>query len=271
MPLHIPRFFLALGLSLWVTQALAAQIRREVDLELVLAVDVSFSMSREEQSLQRSGYVGAIRDPAVVAAIQAGPLGRIAVTFVEWGGVARQIVPWTLIDGQDAAERFAAQLDRQPISRLPFTSISRVLAFGRTLLRTSEFAGRRQVIDVSGDGPNNTEVPVALARDRAVEEGVVVNGLPIMLHGEHPSDRAYPTDLDTYYRDCVIGGGGAFMLTISSRDDFQSTILAKLLTEILNRPVSADFLTPRKSPIVKAAAKSSFDCLAYEMDCRDGC
>jgi len=271
MPLRILHFSLAFGLSLWVAQALAAQMRREVDLELVLAVDVSFSMSREEMSLQRSSYVAALRNPTVAAAIQAGPLGRIAVTYVEWGGVARQIVPWTLVDGQDAADRFAAQLDRQPISRLPFTSISRVLAFGRTLLRTNEFVGERQVIDVSGDGPNNTEIPVALARDRTVEEGIVVNGLPIMLHGEHPSDRTYPTDLDTYYRDCVIGGGGAFMLTISSQGDFQSTILAKLLTEILNRPVSADFLAPRISPLFKAAGKSSLDCLAYEMHCRDGC
>jgi Protein of unknown function (DUF1194) len=228
-------------------------------------------MSPEEQGLQRRGYIAALRDPAVAAAIQAGRLGRIAMTFVEWGGVARQIVPWTLIDGQDAAERFAAQLDRQPISRVPFTSISRVLAFGRTLLRTNEFVGGRQVIDVSGDGPNNTEVPVALARDRAVEEGVVINGLPIMLHGEHPSDRTYPTDLDTYYRNCVIGGEGAFMLTISSRDHFPSTILAKLLTEVLNRPVSANLPAPMKSPIVKAAARPSFDCLAYEMECRDGC
>jgi hypothetical protein len=270
MPLRVLRFSLAFGLGLMVTQALA-QTRREVDLELVLAVDVSFSMSPEEQSLQRSGYVAALRNPAVAAAIQAGPLGRIAVTFVEWGGVARQIVPWTLIDGQDAADRFAAQLDRQPISRLPFTSISRALAFGRTLLRTNEFVGERQVIDVSGDGPNNTEVPVAVARDRTVDEGIVINGLPIMLHGEHPSDRTYPTDLDTYYRNCVIGGGGAFMLTISSQDDFPSTILAKLLTEILNRPVSSGIPAPRMSPIIKPTAIPSFDCLAYEMDCRDGC
>lgn len=145
--------------------SVAQQFPVAVDLELVIAVDVSYSMDIEEQKVQREGYVNALRSPEVVRAVLGGPLGKTAVTFVEWGGSAVQVVPWTLIDGPQSAAQFAEELRRQPIRRISFTSISNALAFARELIRTNRFRARRHVIDVSGDGPNNAGAPVPVARD----------------------------------------------------------------------------------------------------------
>jgi hypothetical protein len=229
-----------------------------VDLELVLAVDVSFSMSRDEQLLQRAGYVAAFRRPEVIAAIKTGELGRIAVTYVEWGGSVRQIVPWTILDGPAAAERFATRLSRQPVKGVPFTSISKALAFSRVLLQANRIEGTRQVIDVSGDGPDNSGVPVVLARNRVVQQGIVINGLPIMLHESSPADPTYSPNLDLYFQNCVIGGPGAFALKVSSIDEFSQAILEKLLREISNAQIvtSIKYIPGRVQP--------SFDCLTYE-------
>ena len=153
----------------------------DVDLELVLAVDVSYSMEVDEQRIQRQGYVNAFLQPALVNAIQSGPVGKIAVTYVEWGGSAVQIVPWTLIDGPSTAVQFADALSQQPMRRISFTSISNTLAFSRKLFQTNPFQGMRRVIDISGDGPNNAGAPAPVARNSTVAQGIVIDGLPIML------------------------------------------------------------------------------------------
>lgn len=208
-----------------------------VDLQLVLAVDISRSMDEDEQRLQRAGYVAALRDPEVIRAIEGGPLGRIAVTYVEWAGQGLQsvLVPWTLIDGAAAGARIADRLAALPLQRLRRTSISDALTFSAGLFDGSGFASARRVIDVSGDGPNNSGFLVTSARDAVLEEGITINGLPIMLKTAYPSGFFDVRDLDLYYEDCVIGGFGAFIVTVQEPGEFAAAIRRKLILEIAGR------------------------------------
>ncbi|MCA1439879.1 DUF1194 domain-containing protein [Ensifer sp. IC4062] len=207
-----------------------------VDLELVIAVDVSYSMEPEELRVQRAGYVAAFRSPEVITALLGGPLGKIAVTYVEWGGKAVQVMPWTLLYDARTAREFAEALERRPLRRIGFTSISNTLAVGRTLFQTSPFRGDRRVIDISGDGPNNAGAPAPLARNNTVAQGITIDGLPIMLRSA--PDTASIPDLDVYYRECVIGGPGSFLLKVKHIDEFAAAILAKLVIEISGLKVS---------------------------------
>jgi Protein of unknown function (DUF1194) len=163
--------------------AATARAGTEVDVALVLAVDVSWSMDPDEQELQRNGFVEAFRSPQVHDAIRNGMLGRIAVTYFEWAGVPHQqvVVPWTVIDGPAGALAFAERLARSPPGRAFYTSVSGAIDFGAGLLAQIKVEAVRRVIDVSGDGANNDGRPVTVARDAAVEKGIVVNGLPVML------------------------------------------------------------------------------------------
>ena len=192
-----------------------ASAQTVVDLELVVAVDVSLSMDLEEQRLQREGYVAAFRDPEIHKAITSGTYGRIAVVYVEWAGPVSQsvIIPWTILDGPDAARAFADKLEAMPISRARLTSISSALNFSQDLFASSGVKGVRRVIDVSGDGPNNSGPPVVPVRDELVAGGIAINGLPIMLHPA-VSSMFDLSDLDQYYASCVIGGAGAFMVPV---------------------------------------------------------
>jgi hypothetical protein len=203
-----------------------------VDLELVLAVDVSLSMDLDEQRLQRDGYITAFRDGEVQKAITSGPHGRIAVTYMEWAGPAVQnvVVPWTIIDGSAAAHALADKLEAQPISRARMTSISQGLVFAAQLFDSSGVKGIRRVIDVSGDGPNNAGPLVTLVRDQVVAQGIAINGLPILL--KKPASFFDIADLDVYYRECVIGGAGAFMIPVRERFEFKTATRRKLLLEI---------------------------------------
>ena len=203
-----------------------------VDLELVIAVDVSLSMDLDEQRLQRDGYVAAFRDPEVHKAIASGPNGRIAVTYLEWAGPPTQkvVVPWTIIDGAQAACAFADRLEATPdLPRPHDVDLGGAAVLGR-LFETSGVKGIRRVIDVSGDGPNNAGVPVVPVRDELVAEGIVINGLPIMI--KLPSSFFDLADLDRYYADCVIGGTGAFMIPIKEKSEFRTATRRKLLLEI---------------------------------------
>ena len=143
------------------------------------------------------------------------------------------VVPWRLIDSAEAAGQFADVLDRLPISAMHGTSISGVLNYAARLFPGDGYAGLRQVIDVSGDGPNNNGWPVVPARDAAVAAGIVINGLPIMIR---PSSRFVA--LDRYYADCVIGGPGSFVLPVNDRDQLAEAIRRKLVLEVAGRPVS---------------------------------
>ncbi|WP_193369829.1 DUF1194 domain-containing protein [Pelagibius marinus] len=214
--------------------AAQARARIAVDLELVLAVDVSLSVDSEEAQLQRQGYVQAFRDPLVVDAIGGGILGRIAVTYFEWANSAHTqlIVDWTLIESPAAAERFAAALASRRPGPAHYTSISGAIDFGAALFKDNGFEGTRQVIDVSGDGPNNWGDLVIHARDRAVKKGITINGLPILDQSTGPFSRYNIPNLDLYYRDCVIGGPAAFIVVAEDFTAFASAIRRKLILEI---------------------------------------
>jgi hypothetical protein len=222
----------------------AAGTEKTLDLALVLAVDVSSSMTSAEQHLQRSGFIEAFRSPAVHKAIAKGTLGRIAVVYVEWSGADDQIalVPWTVIDGPEAAWSFADKLGRKSMRRGGMTSISGVIGFSRTLFVDLDEEPVRRVIDISGDGPNNDGSKVKYMRDHAVAEGITINGLPIQLHGAVSAwDLA---DLDGYYMDCVIGGPGSFMIPLDRADQFPSVIKAKILREIAGGDGGASLFLP---------------------------
>ena len=232
---------------------------QRVDLELVLAVDVSLSMDTDEQRLQREGYVAAFRDSAVHRAIATGALGRIAVTYVEWAGEHAQetVVPWTLLDGPASALGFAEELAAAPPSRARMTSISSAITYAAAQFEATRFAGLRRVIDVSGDGPNNAGRPVLAAREEALARGIVINGLPILAKEESVSGFFDIARLDDYYRDCVIGGPGAFMVPIMATEEFAPAIRQKLILEIAGAQ-------PAPVVPVRAEAKPAMDCLIGE-------
>ena len=227
-----PRHILALGMV--AMAAMPAHAATHVDLELVIAVDISRSMDYEEQALQRDGYVEALRHPEVVAAIQSGVTGRVAITYVEWAGPFQQavVVPWTTVSDMAEAESFAAMVGAAPIIRERGTSISQGLEFSADLFEISGLDAPRQVIDISGDGPNNMGLPVAPVRDRIVAQGITINGLPIMIRPAYAVGPYSIPDLDIYYEDCVIGGPGAFMITVDDMAQFAVAIRRKLVLEI---------------------------------------
>jgi len=148
-----------------------------VDVELVLAVDMSGSMDMEEARVQRSGYVQALRHPEFINAVKGGYLGRIAIGYFEWAGMVNEasVVTWQVIEGAEDAETFAARIEARPIGTRRGTSISNAIIFGTSLIDTNAFSGARRVIDISGDGPNNTGPPVAPARNEAVSRGIIIN------------------------------------------------------------------------------------------------
>jgi hypothetical protein len=205
----------------------------DVDVELVLAVDISYSMDLDELALQRDGYVEALTSRDFLNALKNGMHGRIGVTYVEWAGVIDQkvVVPWRLIDGAASAEQVAAEIHRAPIRRAYRTSISGAMAFSAPLFEGSGFRGIRRVIDVSGDGTNNQGPLVTVVRDEVVAKGITINGLPIMFKRPNASTMDIP-NLDIYYEDCVIGGPGAFVVPIREREKFKEAIRTKLVLEI---------------------------------------
>lgn len=237
----------------------------EVDVELVLAVDVSWSMDRDEQQLQRDGYVAALRDETVQDAILNGPNGRVAITYVEWAGQLSQsvVIPWTLIDSKEAADGFAYRLSVEEADRERRTSISSAIDFVVPMFENNGFEGMRQVIDVSGDGPNNQGRTVTEARDAATARGITINGLPLMTAGEGSGGfwGSIP-DLDAYYRDCVIGGPGAFMIPVNGWDQFPAAVRRKLIMELAGGwPLKTGDGT---APILPVAGERSADCLIGE-------
>jgi hypothetical protein len=244
---------IAATLSMQSTQAAARDAVEEADLALVLAADISYSVDPDELDLQRQGYVSAFRSPEVIDAIRSGLNGRIAVTYLEWGGPATQsqTVPWTIIYSAETAYGFADDLEMAALNRSDETSISAALDQAASLFEMAPHAFR-QVIDLSADDYNNAGDPVLLARERVLRQGITINGLPILI-GE-------ATDLDAYFRDCVIGGPGAILFTVRSPDDFAKTILRKLVVEI------AGVSDVR---LVNIAATPSADCTAGEKKARD--
>ncbi|UGX95533.1 DUF1194 domain-containing protein [Bradyrhizobium barranii subsp. barranii] len=240
-------------------RVVAGSEQPSVDVELVLAVDVSYSMDPAELLLQREGYAEAIVSNEFLEALKAGPNRRLALVYVEWSGPNDQkiIVPWRLIDSRESAAAVAAEIAKAPVRTGSRTSISGAINFALPLFDADPYRGLRRVIDVSGDGVNNDGSPVTIARDAALARGITINGLPIMLEGRLPSQMDID-DLDLYYEDCVIGGSGSFMVTIRSRDGFKEAIRTKLVLEVAggvprDRIVSVTEREPRISCLIGEA------------------
>lgn len=208
----------------------------EVDVELVIAIDISYSMDLDELALQRDGYAEAIVSREFLDALKSGIHGKVAITYVEWAGSHDQriAVPWRLIEGPASADAFAAEILAAPLRRSYRTSISGALLFSAPLFKGNQYQGFRQVIDVSGDGTNNQGTLVTEARDDVLRQGIIINGLPLML--KRPNAAMIDIEnLDIYYEDCVVGGPGSFVIPIRERDKFKEAIRTKLVLEIAGR------------------------------------
>jgi hypothetical protein len=220
-----------------------------VDVELILAVDISYSMDMDELALQRDGYSRALTSREFLNALRQGMHGRIAVAYFEWAGAndQRVVVPWRVIEGPESAGSVASEIAQAPLRRAARTSISGALSFAQTLFASSGQRGIRRVIDVSGDGANNSGQLVTVARDEVLSKGITINGLPIML--KRPSYSTMDIErLDEYYEDCVIGGPAAFVVPVREREKFVEAIRTKLVLEVAGlRPAA---------PVMKASSAS---------------
>lgn len=229
-------------------QANDTQESIEVDIELVLAVDVSYSMDADEQWAQRLGYAQAITSPQVLSAIRSGLIGKIAVSYLEWAGAYSQrlVVDWQVIEDEASARKFADQLLAANIVQIFRTSISEGLAVAGRLIHNNSYEGLRKVIDVSGDGPNNQGRLVEQARDALLQSGITINGLPILI--KRPQMNWYDIpNLDVYYQRCVIGGPGAFLIRVREKSAFAQAIRQKLVLEIAGRSPLNPSLQPVQS------------------------
>lgn len=271
-PTHGCRVACAGLLALTLGGSLAVQAAEPVDVELVLAVDVSLSMSPNELEIQRAGYAAALTDDSVIQAIQSGAHGKIAVTYFEWAGTTSQtmIVPWTVIASKADAQKIAKQLTANPPNSARRTSISAALEYGADLFAESGFSAPKRVIDISGDGPNNQGAPIVETREELLKQGITINGLPLMTNGGLNS--AYDVeDLDRYYEKCVIGGPGAFMVPVNDWSQFPDAIRRKLVLELAANPVVAipvQWTSEQGTPSGQAPSllqpDGSYDCLIGE-------
>jgi hypothetical protein len=270
----------ALCVAAFAPSTIAQQPQIKVDVELVLAVDTSRSMDQSELELQRNGYIQAFREKEVAQAITSGPEGKIAVTFMEWGAPyeQNQLIPWTIIDSEAAARAFADRLEKEDVYGFTRTSISAALLKSVDLVENNNITSYRRVIDVSGDGPNNTGLEVEKARDYAINRGFTINGLPIMLRKVR---QFYDIDhLDRYYKQCVIGGPAAFIAPVFDLKQLAATVRKKLVLEIAGNdapvpgaaPVQYGEIAPAGG-VLKAQLKlptEKMDCLIGEKRVRNG-
>lgn len=241
--------------------AIQGDSRPAVDVELVIAVDVSYSVEPDDLAAQREGYAKAIVSEEFLRALRAGPIGKIALTYFEWSSTNDQkiIVPWRQIDGPESAEAVATELMKAPIRRGARTSISSAIKFAVPLFEQNPYRGSRRVIDISGDGPNNTGDPVVTVRDMALQQGIVITGLPVMTNAppSDPTDFQHIDHIDWYYEDCVIGGPGSFVVPITDRENFKEAIRTKLALEVAGR-------TPYQSPAPSVDKKPRVLCIIGE-------
>ncbi len=219
--------------SLATMAAAAAKADTPVDLQLVLAVDVSRSIDEVEAELQRRGYVEALTNDRVIDAILSGEHGRIALCYTEWAGAHYQtvVIDWSVIESAAGARRFADKLAEAPRTSQSWTAVGAALAHAGQRFEGSGFTSKRRVIDISGDGRTNDGQPADILRDRLVAQGIVVNGLPVMMNRSNfgrPPDLA----LDKYYEENVIGGPGSFMIVADNFDQFSRAVRTKLVREI---------------------------------------
>lgn len=238
MPLRFATRILVLlaGLGLGVPGLRAA----EVDVELVLAADGSGSIDADELALQRKGYGDALMSPEVQKAIRSGLIGRIAIAYVEWGGPTSQhvIVDWHVVSDPASARVFAEKLVATPRAAYGYNSISNAIDFSVRLIETNAYQGTSKVIDVSADGPNIGGREITAARDDAVAAGVTVNGLVISRPGGVVR-RVQGEPLTEHFRRDVIGGPGAFVMTVDETTTFPEAVRRKMVMEIAGRALPA--------------------------------
>jgi hypothetical protein len=229
----------ALAAPLVLTRRAGAAEPEPVDVELVLAVDVSRSVDADEMEMQLRGYAAAFRDPKLVEGIAGGPLGQIAVTLFTWSDfhIQEHLVSWMKIDGAAGAERVAASIDAAPRRTWLYTSISGAMDYAAGLFGRS-YEGTRRVVDISGDGVNNSGRPVADARRDILAKGIVLNGLAVLDRQPQPWMANLPP-LDEYFRDEVIGGPGAFLMVAEGYAAFEQAVKRKIIREIATAPSPA--------------------------------
>ncbi len=204
-----------------------------MDVELILAVDVSRSVDNEEQEMQFNGYAAAFRDPRLIEAMMRGPIGSIACTFFTWSdwNIQEHLVPWMKLDSPESAEAFARAIDAAPRRTHLYTSISGAMDFAGRLYGEG-FEGTRRVIDISGDGINNSGREVGAARTDLLNQGVVVNGLAVLDRTPPPPGLGAMQPLDEYYQERVIGGPGAFLMVADGFESFEQAVRRKIIREI---------------------------------------
>jgi len=233
------RGLLGMGLALAAPALIRpARAMEPVDVELVLAVDVSRSVDTEEQEMQFRGYANAFRDPQLIEGIGRGAIGAIGVTLFTWSdwNIQNTLIPWMRIGDAREAERVAAAIDAAPRTTWLYTSISGAMDYaGRQFGRV--FEGTRQVVDISGDGVNNSGRPVAAARQDLLGAGAIVNGLAVLDRAPQPPQLVAITPaLDDYYRDEVIGGPGAFLMVAEGFESFETAVKRKIVREVASAP-----------------------------------
>lgn len=232
---HLRSILAAFGFFLTaMASALAEEETVPVDLELLIAMDVSHSVTAAEHLAQIEGVARAFEHPRLVNSIRNLPGGRAAVALMLWAGPENHLlaVPWTLVHDRESASALARAIRRQsepPWKGLSFTAIGDALLEGAITMSTNRFAGTRRVIDISGDDPSNQGVDVSDARDQVVLQGIVINGLPILQDRREHEDRE---KLVRYFEENIVGGNGHFVIPTIDFHDFPRAMLAKLITEV---------------------------------------
>jgi hypothetical protein len=205
--------------------ASTSQATEPVDLELVLALDASNSVSDQEFALQAQGLADAFGGDAVIQAVLEGAPGGVAVAVMQWSNAHHQVtsVPWRVLRSAEDGRQLAAELVAMKRRLKGGTAISGALAYAQGLILENAFEGARKIIDVSGDGPDLHLVHVQRARDEAVDAGITINGMAIINEDEK---------LEAFYRHNVIGGDNAFVMTANNFSDYSAAIREKLLREL---------------------------------------
>lgn len=237
------RWFVASGFLALLLVGLTSPLRAEtVDLQLVLAADVSRSVDEGEFRLQRDGYAAALSDPRVLKAIRSGQVGRIAVCYVEWSGewAQRVIIDWTIIADEESAGAFGDALLKAPRPFAERTAIGVAIDFAVEQFKRSGHQSERRTIDVSGDGTNTNGKHPTVARDAAVAAGITINGLVILSPEPMPWNAWHthpPGGLENWFRENVAGGPGSFVLVAEDFNSFAFAIVNKLIREIAEAPL----------------------------------
>ena len=228
------RLLLILALFLAAPGFAPAAAAEKVDVELVLAVDGSGSIDDIEFALQRKGYARAISHPLVLNAIRGGEFRKIAVLFVEWGAPesVETIVDWTVISDPASAKAFADRLIAAPRQVFGYNSISAAIAYSTEQIQSNAYEGKQKIIDISGDGPQINGPPLQVVRATALRAGITINGLAIKTRTGTSFRSSFGVPLEVHYRQEVIGGPGAFVMTADEDTPFEEVILSKLVREI---------------------------------------